>query len=109
MKTGLVLALVAPAAGFMLSAPQTAQPTKMMAFSDPAFCDGLPGALPPVGQWDPLGLTQGISSGEIRRYREAETHSAEIKFEFLFSDSRVVRSKLIILVVIFPPVNSFSK
>ncbi|KAJ8611482.1 hypothetical protein CTAYLR_005150 [Chrysophaeum taylorii] len=45
--------------------------------SDPSFCDGLPGALPPVGQWDPLGFSN-VSPGEIRRYREAETQHGRV-------------------------------
>merc|ERR1719183_975644 len=44
--------------------------------ADPkAFCAGLPGALPPVGNFDPLGLSNDLSVEEIKRYREAEvTH-----------------------------------
>lgn len=32
----------------------------------------LPGALPPVGYFDPLGLSEGKSSTEVRKIREAE-------------------------------------
>jgi len=39
------------------------------------FCAGLPGALAPVGEFDPLGLSEGLSINELKRYREAEvTH-----------------------------------
>jgi len=39
------------------------------------FCAGLPGALAPVGEFDPLGLSDGLSINELKRYREAEvTH-----------------------------------
>jgi len=39
------------------------------------FCAGLPGALAPVGDFDPLGLSNDLSLAEIKRYREAEvTH-----------------------------------
>merc|ERR1712232_1336750 len=39
------------------------------------FCAGLPGALPPMGEFDPLGFTDDLSVAEIKRYREAEvTH-----------------------------------
>jgi hypothetical protein len=39
------------------------------------FCYGLPGCLPPAGQFDPLGFTNDISLDEMKRYREAEvTH-----------------------------------
>jgi len=39
------------------------------------FCAGLPGALSPMGEFDPLGFTKDLSVNEIKRYREAEvTH-----------------------------------
>jgi len=39
------------------------------------FCAGLPGALAPMGDFDPLGLAEGKSVTEIKRFREAEvTH-----------------------------------
>lgn len=44
--------------------------------ADPSkFCAGLPGALDPLGDFDPLGFTKDLSLQEIKRYREAEvTH-----------------------------------
>merc|ERR1711981_665678 len=45
----------------------TADPTK--------FCAGLPGAVAPLGEFDPLGFTKGLPVQEIKRFREAEvTH-----------------------------------
>lgn len=45
----------------------TADPTK--------FCAGLPGALAPMGDFDPLGFATDLPIQEIKRYREAEvTH-----------------------------------
>merc|ERR1719461_828305 len=39
------------------------------------FCAGLPGALAPVGEFDPLGFAKDLPVQEIKRYREAEvTH-----------------------------------
>jgi len=39
------------------------------------FCAGLPGAIAPLGDFDPLGFSQGLSLQEVKRYREAEvTH-----------------------------------
>jgi len=39
------------------------------------FCAGLPGALAPLGDFDPFGFTKGLPVQEIKRYREAEvTH-----------------------------------
>ena len=46
---------------------------------DPAFCGGLPGALAPMGQWDPAGFTEGdVSPNEVRRYREAELQHGRV-------------------------------
>jgi len=45
----------------------TADPTK--------FCAGLPGAVAPLGNFDPLGFSKNLPLQEIKRYREAEvTH-----------------------------------
>merc|ERR1712072_822829 len=45
----------------------TADPTK--------FCAGLPGAIAPLGEFDPLGFTKGLPVQEIKQFREAEvTH-----------------------------------
>merc|ERR1712115_428089 len=44
--------------------------------ADPeAFCAGLPGAVAPLGNFDPLGFTKDLPVQEIKRFREAEvTH-----------------------------------
>jgi len=44
--------------------------------ADPSkFCAGLPGALDPLGDFDPLGFTKELPVQEIKRFREAEvTH-----------------------------------
>ena len=40
-----------------------------------AFCWGLPGAISPMGDFDPLGLAKDLDLTEMKRYREAEvTH-----------------------------------
>jgi hypothetical protein len=40
-----------------------------------ASLDSLPGALPPVGAWDPLGFSEKADEATLKRYREAEiTH-----------------------------------
>merc|ERR1719163_1423184 len=36
------------------------------------FCNGLPGAIAPAGEFDPLGFSDGIDELEINRLREAE-------------------------------------
>ena len=39
------------------------------------FCYGLPGAIPPAGNWDPANLMQGRSRAELYQWRESEiTH-----------------------------------
>merc|ERR1712162_74915 len=39
------------------------------------FCAGLPGAIAPFGNFDPLGFTNDLPVQEVRRFREAEvTH-----------------------------------
>ena len=44
--------------------------------ADPSkFCAGLPGALSPLGEFDPVGFTKDLPVQEIKRFREAEvTH-----------------------------------
>ena len=42
------------------------------------FCLDLPGALAPMGQWDPAGFTSQASDNDIRRYREAETQHGRV-------------------------------
>ena len=59
-------------------APAKRAPAKMKAASaarDKEFCFGLPGALAPVGNFDPANLLEGTSKKEVYRWREAElTH-----------------------------------
>ena len=85
MKLALVLPIfVSSAAAF---APQSlkASSTSLAAGAYPevngwtadpdAFCAGLPGALSPVGEFDPLNFLEDLPVQEIKRYREAEvTH-----------------------------------
>merc|ERR1719160_701350 len=58
-------------------APATpAYPTLNGWTADPSkFCWGLPGALAPMGDFDPAGLSTDLDLTEMKRYREAEvTH-----------------------------------
>merc|ERR1711939_74754 len=55
-------------------APRTTT-SKMVALSKGEFCYGLPGAIDPVGEFDPANLLDGVSKEEVYRWREAElTH-----------------------------------
>mmetsp|Transcript_2201 Transcript_2201/g.2978 ORF Transcript_2201/g.2978 Transcript_2201/m.2978 type:complete len:244 (-) Transcript_2201:379-1110(-) len=56
--------------------PKPAFPTINGWTADPeAFCAGLPGAVAPLGNFDPFGFTKDMPVTEIKRFREAEvTH-----------------------------------
>jgi len=56
--------------------PPPAYPTLNGWTADPTkFCWGLPGALAPMGDFDPAGLASDLDLTEMKRYREAEvTH-----------------------------------
>ena len=59
------------------AAPCTAirMAAEVEALYDEAFCFGLPGAIPPAGQFDPAKLLDGRSKAEVYRWRESEiTH-----------------------------------
>merc|ERR1711865_1190922 len=43
-----------------------------------AFAYGLPGALDPVGNFDPLGFTEGKDFETIKQYREAELQHGRV-------------------------------
>jgi len=47
----------------------------MSVLSDQPFCKGLPGAISPLGEFDPLGFSSDVDVLEVNRLREAElTH-----------------------------------
>jgi|ERR1712072_44272 len=58
----------------MPSLPTTGKTSKIkaVAASSTEFAYGLPGALSPLGEWDPLNLLEGKSKEEVYRWREAE-------------------------------------
>ena len=72
MKCIATLFLLAPAAvAFNSFAPKKAAKVVKPAFS----IDTIPGALPPVGIWDPAGFAAKADEPTLKRYREAElTH-----------------------------------
>lgn len=88
MKLAIAAALLSSASAFMAGAPTKAMPKGAVALQaaaaptvngwapdDTKFCYGLPGALDPVGEFDPLGLASELSLEEMKRFREAEvTH-----------------------------------
>merc|ERR1740127_81164 len=67
-----MLSISINAVGF--TAPRAPVPN-MMAKAEPAFCYGLPGAIAPAGEFDPLGFSENVDELEMNRLREAElTH-----------------------------------
>merc|ERR1711971_290401 len=65
----ILASLIASAAAFAPS--QVAKTSSALS----ASLDGLPGALPPAGFFDPLGLAEKATDATLARYREAEvTH-----------------------------------
>lgn len=67
-KTVILATLIASAAAFRaMPAVRTAASTKLS-----MSAENLPGALPPVGFFDPLGLSNGKTDAEMKKIREAE-------------------------------------
>jgi len=70
MKLASIAALAGSAAAFAPSSNSRSS-TAMNAFT----IDTIPGALAPVGFWDPLGFAEKADEEGLRKYREAElTH-----------------------------------
>jgi Chlorophyll A-B binding protein len=73
MKSVIAFSLLTSATAFNAFVKK---PTKAAAPAKPVFSvDSIPGALPPVGLFDPLGFAAKADEKTLRRYREAEvTH-----------------------------------
>ena len=70
MKLALISALAGSAAAFAPAATRSTS-SALNAFS----IDNMPGALPPMGFFDPLGFAEKADEKTLKRYREAEvTH-----------------------------------
>merc|ERR1719436_1573706 len=88
MKFAIFAALLTSASAFMAGTPASTAHKGVVALEaavsptingwtadDEKFCYGLPGALSPVGEFDPLGFSKELSLEEMKRFREAEvTH-----------------------------------
>ena len=71
MKLALISALAGSAAAFAPASSTTRSSTALNGFS----AEQLPGALPPMGFFDPLGFAEKADEATMKRYREAEvTH-----------------------------------
>jgi hypothetical protein len=76
----LSLAALSPVSFLAPSVPMRSREVQMVAqtpkpLGSDAFCYGLPGAIEPVGEFDPLGFTKDADVLEVNRLRESElTH-----------------------------------
>ena len=64
-KSVIIASVVASAIAFMPS-------TRMATKSAISMNSDMVGALPPVGFFDPLGLSKDLKPAELKKYREAE-------------------------------------
>jgi hypothetical protein len=74
MKLAIAALLAGSAAAFApasLPKPSTTTALKVT-------IEELPGALPPMGIWDPLGLAEKADANTLKRYREAEVTHARV-------------------------------
>lgn len=65
-KVIVICSILAVASAFSTSRPSTGLGSLKMS------AESMVGSLPPVGFFDPLGLSAGKSDGELKKYREAE-------------------------------------
>jgi Chlorophyll A-B binding protein len=67
-RTVFVTSLLGSVAAFGLPRTTTVRTTQKLSMS----AEFLPGALAPLGYFDPLSLSAGKTEGEVRKIREAE-------------------------------------
>jgi hypothetical protein len=81
MKFAIVALLPALASAFA-PAPKAAVSTALnlngWAADETKFCFGLPGSIPPVGEFDPAGFAANADLGTIKKYREAELQHGRV-------------------------------
>ena len=65
------LAMIGSAAAFAPSTTNSRSSSAVNAFSS---LEDMPGSLPPIAPFDPLGLANGLSPEELKQRREAELH-----------------------------------
>jgi len=81
----LVLATLLSSAAAFAPTPQSARVSTAVSDSlngwvpdESEFAWGLPGALSPVGNFDPLGFAEGTPLGTMRQWREAEVQHGRV-------------------------------
>merc|ERR1711957_701622 len=66
------------------------------------FCAGLPGALAPVGEFDPLNFLEDLPIQEIKRFREAEVTHGRVSMlaciGYLVAENSILFSTVMLLV-----------
>ena len=83
MKLAISAALISSAAAFAPSSKGRVSTSVQDSLNgwvpdESAFAWGLPGALPPVGPFDPLGLCEGNDLQTMKKWREAETQHGRV-------------------------------
>ena len=66
--------------------PAAPEPVSSDAFS----IDNMPGALPPMGFFDPLGFAEKADEGTLKRYREAEITHGRVGKLVITCDMRLI-------------------
>jgi hypothetical protein len=83
MKIAIATTLVASASAFA-PASRTVRTTSLQSSlngwvpDENAFAWGLPGSLPPVGEFDPLGFAKNTDLQTMKKWREAETQHGRV-------------------------------
>ena len=79
------LAVIGSAAAF---APATTRGSSSSAINAFTSLDDMPGSLPPIAPFDPLGLAKDLTPAELKCRREAELHHGR-KLLFVLLSERV--------------------
>ena len=82
MKLAIAILLIGSASAFA-PAPQTGRASTSLNLNgwvadESKFCFGLPGALAPVGEFDPAGFAANADLGTVKKYREAELQHGRV-------------------------------
>merc|ERR1719472_425721 len=71
----MALSLISATSAFSAPSVRCPAPPMVAVGKSTEFCYGLPGAIAPAGQFDPLGFSRNVDELEMNRLREAEiTH-----------------------------------
>ncbi len=80
-------ALLGSAAAFAPAGSKSSSSSAVNAFAknwqDSFTINNLPGALPPLDVWDPLGFASKADEKTLKRYREAEITHGRVASEYI--------------------------